>query len=298
MDAAIAQADALRLAPDLSVGDGLREMLAGALGALRRHPPASAKVPNAETVHRLRIGLRRLRSILSAFGDVLPERERRALDDRLSALAQRYGRTREWDVFLARTVAHLRQAMPEAEDALAVVQQAAEEARQRALPPGDSVKSTLAAVEATIEEVPWLRRPLPSLASSWDNPLPDYAASLLGHRDRRLRKRMKRVDLADRDSFHKLRVRVKKLRYPAELLKTLFDQELASDYLKRLVRVQDALGLLNDALTARALVEELELPPATRLLIAGWSAHEVEACRERFPRAGRAFRHAQVFWED
>src|SRR5579863_6363130 len=105
--------DTPTFAPDLSVGDGLQEMLGGALHSLRRHSTPVSRIATPESVHRFRVGVRRLRSILSAFGDTMPERERRALGDRLHAIAQRYARTREWDVFLTDTVAPLRAAVPE-----------------------------------------------------------------------------------------------------------------------------------------------------------------------------------------
>jgi len=265
MDAALRKASALQLTPDLTVGDGLQEMLAGALGALQGQS-ASAKSPGRDSVHRLRVGVRRLRSILSAFSDALPDAERRALGDRLRAVAQRFGRVREWDVFLSHPVADLRNALPEENEALAEVERLVGEARRQAMPPGDSLKTSLAAIEIAIDEAPWLRRPSPELAPSWVAPLGDYAASVLARRHRQLRKRVKRVDLADQDAFHRLRVRVKKLRYPAELLKSLFDEQAAADYLDRLVQMQDALGALNDALAARRLMGELSLPVATHRL--------------------------------
>jgi CHAD domain-containing protein len=296
MDAAVRKTGALQLTPDLTVGDGLQEMLAGARGALQGQS-ASAKAASRDSVHRLRVGVRRLRSILSAFSDALPEGERRALGDRLRAVGQRFGRAREWDVFLAHPVADMRKAIPEEEEALAEVARRADEARREALPPGDSIKTSLAAIDEAMEEASWLRRPAQSLAQCWETPLPDYAAALLSRRHRQLRKRVKRVELADQRAFHRLRVRVKKLRYPAELLKSLFDEEAASDYLDRLVHMQDALGALNDALAARRLVGELALPPPTQRLLLGWVARDIESCRERFPARGRAFRHAQPFWE-
>jgi CHAD domain-containing protein len=296
MDAALRKTGALRLTPDLTVGDGLQEMLAGALDALHGQG-APAKAPSRESVHRLRVGVRRLRSILSAFSDALPESERHALGDRLRAVAQRFGRAREWDVFLAHLVADVRKAMPEENEALIEVERLAGEARRQALPPSDGIKTSLAAVQAAIDEAPWLSRPTPSLAPCWETPLPDYAAALLARRHRQLRKRVKRVDLADQRAFHNFRVRVKKLRYPAELLKSLFDDEGAGDYLDRLVHMQDALGALNDALAARRLIGELNLPAPTRRLLAGWLARDIETCRERFPARGRAFRHAEPFWD-
>ncbi|HKW55236.1 MAG TPA: CHAD domain-containing protein [Stellaceae bacterium] len=296
MDAAVRKPGALQLTPDLTVGDGLQEMLAGALGALQGQG-SSAKAPSRDSVHRLRVGVRRLRSILSAFSDALPDGERRALGDRLRAVAQRFGRGREWDVFLAHLVTDMRKALPEEEEVLAEVERLAGEARRAALPPGDSIKTSLAAIETAMDEASWLRRPTSSLAGCWETPLPEYAAPLLSRRHRQLRKRVKRIELADQHAFHNLRVRVKKLRYPAELLKSLFDEEAAADYLDRLVHMQDALGALNDALAARRLVGELALPVLTQRLLLGWITRDIETCRERFPARGRAFRHGEPFWD-
>jgi CHAD domain-containing protein len=296
MDAAVRKPDALRLTPDLTVGDGLQEMLSGALGAVHGQS-TPAKAANRDSVHRLRVGVRRLRSVLSAFSDALPDGERRALSDRLRAVSQRFGRAREWDVFLAHLVADMRKAMPEEADALVQVEHLAGDARRAVLPPGDSIKTSIAAIDTAMKEAAWLRQPTPSLARCWETPLPDHAAALLSRRHRQLRKHVKRVELADQRAFHSLRVRVKKLRYPAELLKSLFDEEAASGYLDRLVHMQDALGALNDALAARRLVGELALPVSTERLLLGWIARDIEICRERFPARGRAFRHVEPFWD-
>jgi inorganic triphosphatase YgiF len=109
MDAAVRKPDALQLTPDLTVGDGLQEMLAGALGAVQGQG-TPAKAPNRESVHRLRVGVRRLRSILSAFGDALPDGERRALGDQLRAVAQRFGRARSSALPTRRGARHCRRA--------------------------------------------------------------------------------------------------------------------------------------------------------------------------------------------
>jgi triphosphatase len=292
---ALARPAQLELTADLAVGDGLLEMLTGAMSALARRGSAAMN-PGAETVHRFRVGLRRVRSILSAFAEALPERERQALSDRLRAVAQRYGQVREWDVFLAQVVMPLRQAMPQ-EEALLALERAARKARRQALPPGDTLRSNLLTIEAAIEEAPWLRRPNPDQAAVWDTKLHDYAAQLLGKRHRRLRRRIKLVDLADPAAFHQLRIRVKKLRYPSELLKSLFDEERVAKYLERLVDLQDVMGGLNDARVEGELLARLELQAAAQHLVGGWLARDTASCRERFPGCARAFRRADPFWE-
>jgi triphosphatase len=286
----------LVLTTDLALGDGLQEMLGGALSALGRHASA-AQLPRAAAVHRFRVGLRRLRSILSAFGDVLPEAERHALGDRLHAVAQRYGPAREWDVFLAAIVAPLRAAMP-ADDGLRQLERLARQARRRAWPSDDTLKSSLATVEAAIADAAhWLRRPTPEFSGPWQMALRDYAAQVLAKRHRRLRKRLKDADFADRAGFHQLRVRVKKLRYPAELLRSLFDEDASAGYLKRLVALQDLMGRANDTGVGEALLRDLAAPEAASRMAAGWIARESELCGERFPKIARRFRRAEPFWE-
>jgi CHAD domain-containing protein len=240
--------------------------------------------------------VRRLRSILSAFGEALPERERQALGDRLGGVAQRYGRVREWDVFLAQTILPLREAMPE-EEPLIALERAARKARRQALPPGDTLQSNFLAVAAAIEEAPWLHRPGPDQAAVWDGKLRDYATQLLSKRHRRLRRRLKTVDLADPAAFHQLRIRVKKLRYPSELLKSLFNEDSAERYLERLADLQDVMGLLNDARVGGELLQMLDVPLAARHIVDGWLARDIASGRERFPAYARAFRRADPFWE-
>jgi triphosphatase len=285
----------VELTADLAVGDGLLEMLSGAMSALARRG-STVKNPGAETVHRFRVGLRRLRSILSAFGEALPERERQALGDRLRAVAQRYGRVREWDVFFAQSVMPLRNLLPQ-EEALIALERATRKARRLALPPGDTLRTNLVTIEAAIEEAPWLRRPNPDQAAIWDTKLRDYGAQLLRQRHRRLRRRLKTVDLADPIAFHQLRIRVKKLRYPSELLKSLFDEDRADKYLERLVGLQDVMGRLNDARVGSDLLATLEVPLAAQHLVTGWLARDLASGRERFPGCARAFRRVDPFWE-
>jgi CHAD domain-containing protein len=287
--------EAVELTGDLAVGDGLQEMLARALAVLARRS-SGAQRPGADAVHRFRVGVRRLRSILAAFSLALPERERRALGDRLRAVAQRYGRVREWDVFLGQCVDPLCQAMPQ-EEAMAALERQARRARRLALPPGDTLKSNLLEIKAAIEEAAWLRRPGPDQAPVWDMPLGDYAASLLAKRHRRLRKQVKSVDIADPAAFHQLRIRVKKLRYPVELMKSLFDEKRAKDYLERLVELQDLMGRMNDARVAQNLLHDLKPPATATAVLAGWLAREIASGRERFPASARAFRRADPFWE-
>jgi len=284
------------LTPDTTVGAGLRVMIASGLRSLKGASQRGGS-ERPDSVHRFRIGLRRLRSVLSAFSKVLPEEERRALSQRLGSIGRSYSRLREWDVFLAATVQSLAESLPD-EPSLIEIDATAREARKRALPDAGGLRRQVEDIVATIEEAEWLQRPTGAFELEWDKDLKGFADGLLAKRHRRIRKHLKKVDIADQSDFHKLRIEAKKIRYPTEMFGNLFEPKLVDDYLDRLIAVQDALGHLNDALVARDRLTELPVSSRAQGLVSGWLAHEVAARRDRFPRAAKRLRKATPFWEE
>jgi len=284
------------LTPDTTVGAGLRVMIASGLRSLKGASQRGGS-ERPDSVHRFRIGLRRLRSVLSAFSKVLPAAERRALSQRLGSIGRSYSRLREWDVFLAATVQSLAESLPD-EPSLIEIDATAREARKRALPDAGGLRRQVEDIVATIEEAEWLQRPTGAFELEWDKDLKGFADGLLAKRHRRIRKHLKKVDIADQSDFHKLRIEAKKIRYPTEMFGNLFEPKLVDDYLDRLIAVQDALGHLNDALVARDRLTELPVSSRAQGLVSGWLAHEVAARRDRFPRAAKRLRKATPFWEE
>lgn len=284
------------ISPDSTVGAGLQLMLGASVRSL--HNAAHRGEPGRpETIHRFRIGLRRLRSLLSAFRKVFPEDERRLLGKRLGGMAKCYSRVREWDVFLAATLRPMTEALPD-EPGLIELEACVNEARRRALPEVVDFHAEAEAVASAVADAGWLHQPSPELSDAWECDLKDFAGELLTKHHRRLRKRLKSVDLDDQESFHELRIQAKKIRYPIEMFEILFERKAVDAYLERLVAVQDALGQLNDALVARHLLPELPLSSRAQGLANGWLAREIIVRRNRFPAAAKKLRKAAPFWED
>ena len=283
------------VAPDTSVGAGLQLMLATALRGLSNagHHGESER---PEAVHRFRVGLRRLRSLISAFRTALPDDERRALGARLSALGRRYSRVREWDVFLSGTLKPMAAALPH-EPALLELEASAREARRRALPNPVDFRAEVAEIIAAVDAATWLHHPQPELEAEWTKDLKEFASNLLTKHHWRLRKRLKKVDLGRQKSFHDLRIQAKKIRYPIEMFENLYNGKTVAAYLDRLIAVQDALGQLNDALVARSLIAELPLSSRPQGLALGWLAHEIETRHHRFAPTAKRLRKAKPFWD-
>jgi triphosphatase len=284
------------LTPESTVGAGLHVMIASGLRSLKGVSQRGAS-DRPESIHRFRIGLRRLRSVLSAFSKVLPEDERRALNRRLGSLGRSYSRLREWDVFLTATVQPLAESLPD-EPSLIEIDATAREARKRALPDTGSLRPQVDDIVTIIEEAQWLQRPAGAFELEWQKGLKGFASGLLAKRHRRIRKHLKKVDIADQEDFHQLRIEAKKIRYPTEMFGNIFEPKPADAYLERVIAIQDALGHLNDALVARERLAELPVSSRAQGLVSGWLAHEIAARRERFPRAAKNLRKATPFWDE
>src|SRR4051794_27312403 len=91
--------------------------LAGRAGIdhLLRHREA-AQTGNAEAIHQMRVGVRRLRSILSALSPFLPAEPRCRASGELRWIADELGPARNLDVFVDEILAPARAALPRASE--------------------------------------------------------------------------------------------------------------------------------------------------------------------------------------
>jgi CHAD domain-containing protein len=188
---------------------------------------------------------------------------RRAIDGRrlpfeenLRWLQDKLGAVRDWDVFRAGAV----QPIEGESGDVALVDEAGGMARDYAhLELRIALESERAAAlwKAMMR---WLR----NLArgreqgAKLDQPIAKYARRELRRRDRKLRKRGRRIAELDEEQLHKQRIGAKKLRYAAEFFGDLFPEKRLQRVLKRMKGLQDLLGGLNDARTARTLLDRLE----------------------------------------
>jgi len=105
------------------------------------------------------------------------------------------------------------------------------------------------------------------------------------------------------EARHRLRLTLKKLRYTTEFFQSLHGASAAAQkYLKRLSKLQDALGAANDVATTRPLLGSVEqssvAPDVHRAVgaIIGWQGrHQIEAAKALRKR-WRSFKQATPFW--
>lgn len=284
---------AVRLAPGMRFEDARRVVMQACAQqvAVNASQVASGDFAD-EHVHQLRVGLRRTRAALSLFAvDAQPS----PLAESAAALFRALGAARD----RAAVEGPLREQLALA---LAATGLALE---SPSLPQGvvdDPVEAVRAAAAQTL---------LLELLAAGLPPPPGHAegeggdgAPLVARISRRLNRWHRQVARAaatfaqlDDAQRHRLRKRVKRLRYTVEFAQGLYGPRKAARYLRALAALQERLGALNDVSVALAAFHGASADDAPAVFALGWLAARrdqlVAACTpalERFTRAKRPWK--------
>ncbi|MDJ0390503.1 CHAD domain-containing protein [Roseomonas sp. E05] len=290
--------------PDLGAAEAAEDALALAIAhltdVLLAHAPAARPESGPEAVHQLRVAARRLRSCLRLFRPALDGPALRVLDALLRDFARALGEAREWDVFLGELGAELAAALgPDRrwEQLLraAEARRQAAYAQLRAMLDGPAFRALVWQAVRTAALRTW---DLPE-GTEAAPPLRGLAAELLTRRHRKLLKEGRNLESLSDEARHELRLKAKRLRYAAELFAPLWPGKPARRFLKRIAALQQALGLANDTVTARALVASLgRAAPAWAVGLAeGWALAATRGVRQESLPAWRRFARLDPFWK-
>jgi triphosphatase len=286
------RAPALVLSPDPAAAEAARAVLRFYLRAFAREAPG-ARAGEVEPVHQLRVATRRMRAALRLFAPVLPPAMVARTRRDLRVLGRSIGAVRDLDVLAQAVASRSRRLDPELREALDPLEQTIRERRKaahaglRAALDAVGGRRLLAPLEGAGGGAPGARR---------DVRLGDLAADLVApllHAGIRAGRRIERE--APAEAFHRLRVRLKRLRYALETLRGLGRKRLAMA-LERLERLQDFLGAHQDAVTQvawlRAYAESADVPRATVLAVGALVqvlGRRARRRRRRFPDAWTRF---------
>ncbi|MDQ6917012.1 MAG: CHAD domain-containing protein [Pseudomonadota bacterium] len=299
------RAQKLSLARGASVADALVPFGSDCLTQIGANAPGVAAGAGDEFVHQARVGVRRLRSLLTLIEDLMGAAATAPVVEELQWLSTPLGAARDWDVF--------------ATDALAAVARSLRHPQSRrdvGVLRGRVTRERIARhVEAgTAAASPRLQRLLLSssaLLASMQSPTADprlrapargMAREVLEHRARRLAKRGAHLERLSPAQRHRARIEAKKLRYVAEIFAPLFPAARTKAYLASLGRLQGALGHLNDLATGERLLDELAPRARTERLVhgagivRGWLSGAEAPALADCARARRKFARLKPFW--
>jgi CHAD domain-containing protein len=247
---------------------------------------------DARQVHQLRVAIRRLRVARAVFGE-----EQVDLDHDLRIFQKELSAAREFDVLLDETLNDMPKELrhsPDARRLIAIL----EPKRQRA---HEDVKAVLAGapsgdilrrLEAWSHSLNGSAKPSALSAKA-------FAAATLSHRHKRACKLGRKIDELDEMKLHKLRIRIKKLRYAVEFFVALWQGGKAKHYLSALKHIQDALGKSHDLTAARDLIDNLA--PGIKAVadfkpVRHWAEKRSDRDRKRIAKLWREFEKREPFW--
>lgn len=318
----------IELDADMSVGVAAQRIIGACLTLMQANERGFLTRGDVEFLHQLRVGLRRLRVALACFRALFDPAELEAIKTELRWIGAQLGPARDWDVWCTQTLpaitAQIGTLLPAdmlERDARALQRKARAVGRA-------AVRSTryvllllrigraLAAIGA-----------VPTDSSETPISLNRFAARLLNKRQRALLRHVEGSPeateeamsdgpakstaghttdrifaLHDPDALHASRIAAKKLRYCAEFFGALYKAKRVRRFTRSLSVLQDALGTLNDASVARALLAQLaaanpqRYDAATLARIEGWLAGHSSARLESLPAAWQAWHQRDRYW--
>jgi triphosphatase len=251
--------------PNLSPPAAFRAVAEAALAQIETNARGALVSDDAEFLHQLRVGLRRLRAALRAFRDVLPSKTTKNLKRSLAKLSPKLGAARDWDVLVARLEAH--RASPRLLHKAQARRAAARRLARRAL-----VSKRFAGIGPAVRSLK---------AADSRATLAQFAADALDRAHRKLVTQADGADWSAASARHALRIRVKRLRYSCEFFAPAFPARRVTPYIAALKALQDILGELNDVAVGRRLL--------------GFVGDEAALLRRLGP-AWRALERRPAFW--
>jgi CHAD domain-containing protein len=240
------------VAPDSPAGEAVRASIRACARLLRANREAALRL-EVEGVHRMRAATRRLRGELRAFAALVECHWTDPLASELKWLGAALGEVRDLDVFEQRLrvwAGELRPALGKLDLELSRRREDARRGLEEVLE-GERYRAILSLLDQAER--------CPSLTREADMPCRKALPSLVGKVWAQLKKDGRALGPDDADeSYHALRKLAKRVRYAAEAAARSIPKRQArsaSRFARRVQRIQDLLGLHQDAVLARGVIE-------------------------------------------
>lgn len=252
-----------------------------------------------ESIHQMRIALRRMRCGLSIFKRAFPNTGFGALRDDAGRLASAFGPMRNADAI---RISVLQGPMasadfPENSDTLRSVMEKrriAAHASAHSEIESLAVTSFVLNVQGLLAHSDWREGAKPKMRAR------KFFRTELNRLRVRVLKRAKAVAASDQ-ARHKLRIALKNLRYGVDFFDLFGNGKRRQAYKKRMSALQDFLGARNDIVVAKTYLKELREetgPEVEQVLeyIRGWHARDATAADKAISKSLKKFKRMEPFW--
>ena len=229
--------------------------------------PVTVATDDPEGPHQLRVGLRRLRSALSAFRPALGREGLAAMSDAARWIGSEVGRIRDLDVLADEMVAPMAAKKPD-EPGFAALVEAIHARRDQVR---EEVRAVLCGPDVTrfgfdsagfLAGRGWLDPGDHDQTLRLAEPVEKLARRRLDKRWKTLCSYGRRIEDLTIEERHEMRKEIKKVRYVGEVFASLFNPDRVKAYRVALRDLQDDFGALNDVAMAESYLMAPDGPGA------------------------------------
>lgn len=295
------KASALTLNKRMRIEQAFQNVAANCMMHMQANEAGVTESGDIESLHQMRVGLRRLRAALRLFAPVitLPE----PLQQDLDWLAGQLGPARDWDVFTGSTLPGLASALPD-DLSIGPLLQAAQAQSERHHATAAEVVGSARYTRLVLLFTRWM------LAMGWREqmapedgdrlaaPIGGYARRMLLKDQHRLLQRGRHLDGASAAERHRVRIAAKRARYTSEFFASLLPPRRLPRYVRALTALQDILGTLNDARVADRLLADIGAEQAQQesaaTYLRGYLAARGAASERPLRKAWRRFKRSKL----
>jgi triphosphatase len=278
------------------------------IGACLRHAEANRPAVldgQMEGVHQMRVAFRRLRSGLRIFRPLIPREASAAPVEDIRWLNGFLGPARDWDVFLDEGMVPMLAHFPR-KRGLSLFRARAETICQthhrtlREALADPRYRNLTEGFAKWLDDRAWREKLNEEQRERLAQPALDFATRLLERHQQRVEKQGEAFAELSATQRHRLRIRIKELRYALDFFASLYPVPAVKTYLTALARLQDNLGIMNDIAVARRLLDEARLRTvsAARQVIEGWYGCRLDVQEHTFPELWQGFTACKRPWKD
>ena len=249
-------------------------VILGCLAHIQANELGVVNTEEAEPVHQMRVGIRRLRSALKLVEPlvVFPV----SLMAELQWIVEVLGAARDWEVLATSTLPGVfgdGTANLDGEVLIRLANETALRHRVGAAAAVDSPRySSLAVdIELWFEQAHWRDDHDADRRDALNVSAREFGAKALRERHRKLMKRGRQLPDLDPVNRHRARIAAKNLRYALEFFGSLYDKRSLRKYVETLTRLQDDLGSRNDITVAERILQQLALTAPVTVVSASYA---------------------------
>lgn len=181
-----------------------------------------------EAIHQMRVGLRRLRAAISLFGEILPAVATAKINAELKWLTTSLAPAREIDVFVKEKITPLERRTEPRRGVRAIESQFSARRTQAFHDARDALGMPRYRA-LLINVLEWLETRKPNDPDEAGKSIVGFAAGIMHRRLSKARKEGRRLSDLSAHKRHKLRIKIKKIRYAVDFFRSLYPHKAEAD---------------------------------------------------------------------